>query len=233
MRTTILRLIVTVLAVLAIGRAAKPLLVVAQERYRIEIVVERNAGQRWLEIDPRLVLDRDDRLRFRVKSSFEGFLYVTYQSTSGKYDVLFPGQATGQQNKIQPGKEYIVPQTSGSFRVVDPPGQEIVYFLMSPVELASPPRAGGNPGAGDKPRSAPTAVPRCDDATLRTRGDCIDVSAGPKPVGDTSALPSGMAGLPNLRSRELNMKLDQNTSVISSAEAVTGPVVYEVRLSHK
>jgi hypothetical protein len=204
----------------------------AQRSSRMEIVVERNEGQSWRAIDPRLVLNREDRVRFRVKSSFDGYLYVTYLSTSGRYDTLFPGRG-GDQNKVLAGKEYIVPQTAGSFRVTDPPGQEIVYFLLSPVPLSLRPEPAQSPSPSNRPKTPSTLVPRCDDSLLRTQGDCLDTSAGPKPVGDAGTLPSDLARIPNLRSRELTLTVEQNTAVITSAEAGTGPVIYEVRLSHK
>ena len=99
------RVIAFALLVAASLSSSNPLL--AQQKSRIEIVVERNDGQSWRAIDPRLVLNREDRVRFRVKSSFEGYLYVTYLSTSGKYDALFPGRA-GEQNKVLAGKEFQV-----------------------------------------------------------------------------------------------------------------------------
>lgn len=204
----------------------------AQRSSRIEIVVERNEDQSWRAIDPRLVLNHEDRVRFRVKSSFDGYLYVTYLSTSGRYDTLFPGRG-GEQNKVIAGKEYIVPQTAGSFRVTDPPGQEIVYFLLSPVQLSLRPEAPQNPSTVNKPKAPTTLVPRCDDSLFRDQGNCLDTSAGPSPVGDAGTLPSDLARIQNLRSRELTLTVEQNTSVIISAEAGTGPVICEVRLAHK
>src|SRR5437867_2033894 len=61
-----------------------------QDSYRIAIVLERNERNSWREIDSRLVLEQNDRVRFRVRTNFNGYLYVTNQSTSGQYVVLFP-----------------------------------------------------------------------------------------------------------------------------------------------
>jgi len=66
MRDATRGLIILALALSGAGRSTTSML--AQGIYRIEIVVERNEGPNWREIDPRLVLDRDDRLRFRLKA---------------------------------------------------------------------------------------------------------------------------------------------------------------------
>jgi hypothetical protein len=233
MRHTTRLLIGSALAIATAGWLASPL--PAQRGNNIQIVVERSDGKAWREIDPRLVLNRDDRVRFRVKSGAEGYLYVTYLRTSGKYDALFQGQSAAQQNKVEAGKEYILPQTDGSFRIADPPGQDVAYFLLSPVALVSPPKPAGNTPAENKPSAPSTLVPRCSESLLRARGDCLDASAGPKPASDPATLPSDLSRLPDLKSRSLTLGPEQNQTapVISSTESVSGPSVFEVRISHK
>ena len=41
-------------------------------------------------------------MRFRFRTNFDGYLYVTNLGTSGKYEQLFPRQETGQDNRITP-----------------------------------------------------------------------------------------------------------------------------------
>ena len=164
----------------------------SQGPYRIEILLERNDGDAWKTIDARTILDQGDRVRFSVRTNFSGYLYVTNQSTSGRYDVLFPGTETGRQNKIESGKSYVVPANEGWFRIAGPPGHEIIYWLVSPIELGgveaprphaadTPAHTGDTaaPGAPAPPRKAPTLLPRCDNGIMRARGDCVDISAGP------------------------------------------------------
>ena len=215
------------LASSALGQAQPP----SRDSNSIAIVLERNEGNSWREIDSRLVLEQNDRVRFRVRANFSGYLYVTNQSTSGQYVVLFPGPQTGQQNRIESGKEFVVPATQGWFRITGPPGQEIVYWLVSPVELTgADPRAAPRPDT-TKPKNAPALTPRCDDTIFRARGDCIDTSAGPKELGDSSSLPGDLARVPNFKSRELIFIRQQNTSIVSSP--FSGPVIYEFRLAHR
>ena len=93
-----------------------------QGAHRMEIMLERLDGGAWHTIDPGLVLAQGDRVRFRFRTNFDGYLYVTNQSTSGKYEQLFPREETGQDNHIAAGKEYQVPATATVFRIAGPAG---------------------------------------------------------------------------------------------------------------
>jgi len=185
---------------------------------RMEVMLDRLQGETWKSIDPALVLEQGDRVRFRFRTNFDGYLYVTNHSTSGNYEQLFPRQETGEDNRITAGKEYQVPATSTVFKIAGPAGHEVVYWLVAPERLTN-----GAPGAAPSKPSAPIKLsPRCDDTVLRARGDCVDNSAGLKltPRGDQSP-------------RDLLVMRSQNTAVVSSPVPLTGPVVYEFHLAHR
>ena len=57
------------------------------------------------------------------------------QGTAGTYELLFPRTDTGSDNRVEAGKEYVVPATEGWFRIGGPAGQDVMYWLVSPVEL--------------------------------------------------------------------------------------------------
>jgi hypothetical protein len=203
----------------------------AEGSHRMELMLERLDGDTWRAIDPGLVLNQGDRVRFKFRTNFDGFLYVMNQSTSGKYDQLFPRQDTGQNNQIAASREYLVPATSAAFRIAGPAGHEIVYWLITPAQLA-----GGAPTSTPPPavpRPAPVLIPRCDDAILKARGDCIDSSAGPKLIPRGEQIPAHLADPFGKGPRELMFLRQKNTAVISSPEALTGPVMYEFRLAHR
>jgi putative hemolysin len=193
---------------------------------RMEIMLERLDGSTWRTIDPGLVLEQGDRVRFRFHTDFDGFLYVMNQSSSGKYEQLFPREETGQDNRISAGKEYHVPATASAFRIAGPAGYEIVYWLVTPALLTGAPSA-------NRPPKPITLIPRCDDTMLRARGECIDNSAGPKLVPRGEELPANLAGAAGLAPRELIFMRQNDTAVISSPAAFAGPVIYEFRLAHK
>jgi hypothetical protein len=202
-----------------------------ENTHRMEIMLDRMDGSSWHAIDPGLVLEQADKVRFRFKTNFDGYLYVMNQSTSGKYEQLFPRDETGRDNHIVAGKEYQVPATASLFRIAGPPGHEIVYWLISPVPLTDAMRYHSAPSGAPTP--PPKLIPRCDDTILRARGDCIDNSAGPKLVPRDVELPQNLAGPAQESRRDLLFLRQKDTSVISSPSPLTGPVIYEFRLAHK
>jgi len=188
--------------------------------HRIELQLERLEAGSWRAIDPGLVLAQGDRVRFRFTTNFDGYLYVTNQSTSGKYEQLFPREETGQDNRIQKDAEYRVPATNTVFRIAGPAGYETVYWLVSPTRIGGPP-------AAPPVKPLPNLTPRCDDAILHARGDCVDSAAGPHLVPRGEDLPGEETA------RDLLFLRQKDTAVISSPAPLTGPVIYEFRLAHR
>jgi Domain of unknown function (DUF4384) len=200
--------------------------------HRMELVLERLDRDTWRAIDPGLVLAQGDRVRFKFRTNFDGYLYVMNQSTSGTYEQLFPREETGQDNRISASREYQVPATSAAFRIAGPAGYETVYWLVTPARLSdTAPRYQPPPAAKSAP---PTLIPRCDDTIWKSRGDCVDPSAGPKLVPRGEAIPQNLVG-PGLSrdQRDLLFMRQKNTAVISSPVPLTGPVIYEYRLAHR
>ena len=207
---------------------------VAAGHHRMEIVLERlDGGGTWQSIDPGLVLAQGDRIRFQYRTNFDGYLYVMNQSTSGKYEQLFPRDETGQDNRLMAGQEYHVPATSTVFRIAGPAGHEVVYWLVTPARLTGgAPRY--QPLPSEKQATPPALIPRCDDAILHARGDCIDSSAGPKLVPRDVEIPRNLTEAAGRDApRDLLFMRQQNTAIISSPAPLTGPVIYEFRLAHR
>jgi len=196
-----------------------------QGGHRMEITLERMQGSQWKVIDPGLVLEQGDRVRFRFRTNFDGYLYVTNLGTSGVYSQLFPHEQTGQDNRIAAAKDYIVPATAAAFKMGGPAGFETVYWLVSPSRLTEAPRF------DRQPPPPITLTPRCDDTILKARGDCIDHSAGPKLVPREVPLPQSLGDAASRR--DLLFLRQEGKSVVSSEAPLTGPVIYEFRLAHK
>jgi hypothetical protein len=212
-----------------LAAAIAPALLIAQSQ-SVEVSLERNQGGVWKSIDPGLVLDQGDLLRFRFRTTFNGYLYVINSGTSGTQSLLYPGDSTGRNNRVQAGKDYFVPSTNASFQVAGPAGHDVVYWLVSPVALES------NPAAAlgqSEPRPTGRLIPRCDDSIFRARGLCIDSSAGPRNVGEQEDLPGGISAVPNMTKRELLIVQDKDKARVSSPSAMTGPVIYEFRVAHR
>ncbi len=202
----------------------------AQDRSsRIEITLERKAGDAWKQVDPTLVLASGDLVRFRFKSSFDGYLYVTNYGTSGNNSLLFPSAEAGQSNAVQSGKEYMVPATEAAFRISGPPGYESVYWLVSRIPLTHPMNA-----APARPLVDHTAslMPRCDSSSMRARGICLDMKAGPRAVQEGEKLPENLEPMRSGASRDLTIVQQRNQSVLSGSGS-SAPLLYEFRIAHK
>jgi len=211
---------------------------VYQEPQRLEITLERKQGPDWKAVDPRLVLEPGDRVRFRARTSFAGYLYVMNHSSSGRYSLLFPGEETGRDNRVEAGREFLMPAGTGWFRISGPPGHEIVYWLVSPVELPgqegeSKPDYVPLPPPPKPGRVRPGLIPRCDETIWRARGDCVDTSAGVRALPEPATMPENLARIRGAASRDLVFVRQQNSSVVASPARLTGPAVFQFRLAHK
>lgn len=206
--------------------------VLAQESQRIKVSVERQDAAGWRAVNPATVFGAGDRLRFRVSASFPGYLYVTDRGTSGSYDLLFPTSDAGSDNRIAASKDYTVPARQGWFRVAGPEGHDIIYWVLSPVELGRQYRP--LPSAPLPSSAPPPAIrTRCDDDIFKARGECIDASAGMKPVQPGEKLPENLNGAAAGNSRDLVFTEEQGQTVVSSPKPLSGPIIYELRLAHR
>lgn len=200
----------------------------------IDITVQRNEGGTWKPVPPGFVFSKGDRLRFQVRTNFDGYLYVMNYGTSGQYTNLFPREETGTDNRIKAGADYFVPSTGAFFRVDGPPGYDAVYWVMSPIALGNaslkpyvplPP-----PPANPPPQ---TLKPRCDDSLLQARGLCIDSSAGPKNIAPDEKLPGNLDSISRAQSRDIVIFSQSQSTSVSSPEQLQGPVLYKFLVAHQ
>ena len=119
-------------AALAFSQSGSVSHTMTEGAHRMELVLERLDRDTWRTIDPGLVLAQGDRVRFKFRTNFDGYLYVMNQSSSGTYEQLFPRDETGKENRIAASREYQVPATSAAFRIAGPAGHEVVYWMVSP-----------------------------------------------------------------------------------------------------
>jgi hypothetical protein len=216
---------------LACASTAQERVVEAQPSQRMEIRLERQEGAGWKGVDPGFVFESGDRVRFRFRADFNGYLYVMDYGTSGKYSLLFPRAETGRENRIESGREYRIPATETWFRIAGPPGHDVVYWLVSPLPLAA--GEAGFPPLPKEKQPPKTLLPRCDDSIFRARGLCIDSSAGLRAIPETEEMPENLEGIGRARSRELIIMRKEESSFVLSPVPLAGPVVYEFRLAHK
>lgn len=197
---------------------------------RIEITLERNAsksGDAWQVVDPATIFDSNDHVRFRFRTNFDGYLYVLNHSTSGKDELLYPRQDTGSKNRVKSGQDYKIPESEAYFRIAGPAGHDVLYWMLSPVELP------GYPAATEReaPKRQFLLTPRCDDAILKARGECLDSTAGAREIPDMNDVPQTLPEADN--SSDMIFMRQDKKSVVASASPLSGPVVYEFRISHR
>lgn len=212
-------------AAFVIAAAGCLALAATPEPHKVKIVLERYQNNSWSAVDPGLIFNQGDRVRFRATTNFSGYLYVVDYGTSGKYSVLFPSAAAGSDNHMLSGQAHPVPSSDTIFRISGPPGQDIVYWIISPIAL---PDTGSIPVPA-KPKEPALLMPRCDDTLLRARGECIDSSAGVRDLDSETPQELEAAGKP----ADLTFLREDKNSVIAANGDSSGPFVYEFRLAHK
>jgi hypothetical protein len=210
----------------------------AEVNHRIDLLLEQKEGPGIRTVDPNYVFSAGAKIRFRLKSAVNGFLYVMDQGSSGAWQQLFPRDELAQSREVSAGKNYVIPASgSGWFQVSGPPGYDNVYFLVSPMDLGKTLPNGGHQeisssAAADAAAFA-AATPRCDDELFRTHGECLDTHAGLKPIEKGEALPDRLPPLQGATSRDLIIVDNSKDTSISSTEPFDGPAVYRFRIAHK
>ena len=201
----------------------------------MKITVETETENGWKVVDPATVLDSGTKLRFRFSSSFAGYLYVMNQGSSGAYSTLFPANNGGEDNRIEADGELVLPRAQGSYKIGGPSGYDVLFWVISPVRWNSAGATSYRP-LPPPPQSAArlrSLQPRCDDAFLRARGDCVDAEAGVRQVAKPEALPENLSKVPGLQSRDIVFEKGKDSTVVKLAATPAGPVVYEMRIAHK
>lgn len=193
-----------------------PLLADEAPKTYVQVTLERLEDSAWRPVDPRLVLQQSDKVRFRFSTSFPGYLYVFNRGSDGTAVRLFPQQESA--NRVEPGKSYILPAEGGNYIIDGPPGYDISHWIVSPEPLSTLPSGDGLPQS----EIVNTMVPRCREGGLRPRGGgCLDDRAGPQPPKDSA-----------LKAR--NIRIDKGSDArISAPGAKPGPIVYEFRMAHQ
>lgn len=193
----------------------------------VQVSLERREGADWKTMDPRVVLNNGDRIRFKFETSYPGFLYVYDRGTDGSTERLFPSQ--GADNRVEPGRPYLVPAGDGSFIIEGPPGFDVTYWILSPEPLARIPMFDDAPKV---PLGAPsTLIPRCKEGLVARGGSggCLDERAGPQPVQDPGKIVPKAES--TLRARNIRPEKGGETKIAlpASKQAI---LIYEFRIAH-
>jgi len=195
----------------------------------LEITLERKHDDGKVEaMAPNHVFKAGDQVRLRLRSHYDGFLYVMDQGTSGKFATVFPAADAGMDNRIRMDKDYYVPAGDDDwFNVGGPAGFDTLYFLLSPTALAQPSAA-----SFVAPGPISSMRPRCNDKIFRARGDCMDDSAGLAVVPPNQPLPAPIAPIAGSASRDLTFT-NKKGGTVSVSGGTSAPLLYTFRLAHQ
>ena len=194
----------------------------------LDITLELKVNGKAEAVTPSHVFRTGDTIRMRLKSHVAAFLYVMNQGSSGRFDTVFPAAETGSDNRVRTDGEYLVPAVEdGWFEVQGPAGFDVLYFLLSPTELAKP-----SVQNFTAPVAPSSLRPRCNDKVFKARGECVDDSAGPAALPEGKALPPALAPLAGTASRDIIFK-KQSDGTVSVAGGSAAPVIYTFRLAHQ
>ena len=192
----------------------------------VQVSLERQEGTDWKALDPRVVLNAKDRIRFKFETTYSGFLYVYNRGSDGSTDRLLPGD--GADNRVEPGKSFTVP-SAGSFVIDGPAGFDVTYWIVSPEPLARIPMFDDAPKTMTGPS---TLIPRCKEGLIArgASGGCLDERAGPQATANPSKIvPKAQS---TLRARTIRLEKDGEAR-IAAPTSKQAPLIYEFRVAHK
>jgi len=76
-----------------------------------------------------------DSLRFHIKSNTSGFAYIVLaEGSTGRRQILYPPENTATSNRLEAGKEYVVPE-NGMLTFDQNPGREKLMLVLSKTQL--------------------------------------------------------------------------------------------------
>jgi hypothetical protein len=87
-------------------------------------------GPDTVEVSPATRFRSGDRIRLKIEVNSNGYLYVVHQGTSGNWTPMFPASKEDGSNKVEAGKEYLVPSAS-MMRFSGDPGVEKLFVVLS------------------------------------------------------------------------------------------------------
>lgn len=85
----------------------------------------------FVEVDPEITFRSGEKIRLRVQSNDDAYLYVVMQGSSGAWRVMFPAEEFGEgSNRVLAGRVYDIP---GRTRLVfdEQPGVEKLFVILT------------------------------------------------------------------------------------------------------
>lgn len=135
-------------------------------RYNLLQVNPENGAEQ--PVDSSTLFHANDCLALNVQSNYDGFLYVLYHGSSGKWDVLLPSQEMTDESNRVAARTTVKAPSGYCFTIENPPGVEHLFVVLArnPQDIselnsavkASRTGAPGQPGSGTESPSAPPKI---------------------------------------------------------------------------
>ena len=158
--------------------------------FSVDAVLDEIAEHADSRISVNVLADRDrvvinsDHIRFRVKSSDAGYLYILFRGTGGvELTLLFPN-SLDQNNRIEADKEIVLPRKSWPIRADGPAGVDKILTIVSRSRRDFS-------DAGLRP-----AVPMSSFDLDRLRSQWMTPTGGPSPYAGTATCDSAASCQP-------------------------------------
>ncbi|MFN7925247.1 MAG: DUF4384 domain-containing protein [Bryobacteraceae bacterium] len=172
---------------------------------RVDVRLERRTGEEWRGIDSKTVLEGGDRIRFRVRCTMPGWLYVYSTDSSGK-----AGWLVEDGLLIVKDQDYEIPR-GAAYTVSGPAGFDVVYWIVSPRKVPAEALVPANA----RRNVSNTMRPRCREGSGEAKMACLD----------------DRAGASGLRAREL--KEERGTEKGGEGDRNFSVMVSEFRVAHR
>ena len=148
-------------------RSSVPVINAGHVPLGLRYAILREDGVNGVEVAPTTRFKSGDRIRLKVQTNSDGYLYIVSQGTSGAWQVVFPAKARRNgSNRMKAGAE-----ESWNFRFSGKPGVEKLFAVLSRTPEADLETLlydlSGVPGNdGVKRAAAPPAAPAAPAPTL-------------------------------------------------------------------
>jgi hypothetical protein len=199
----------------------------AAQRNKLQLSVECWSRGAWRTVDAQTIFRQRDRIRFRFRASISGYLYILNHSSGGSVSWLFP-EPGGSSNRVDSGREILIPAANGSYAIGGPAGFDTLYWIVrsSPFEQV--------PSVDEKQLDVPsTLISRCPEEDRGKELACIDENAGPRPIRDPQKLQAALGIASSLVARDLTFQTTpQVTEIGTDSDGSSSGIIYQLTIAH-